>query len=729
MSEVFSRFAPFIQEYVYRNGWTELRSIQADAAKVIFESDENLLLTTPTASGKTEAAFFPIISELYERPSDSFGVLYIAPLKSLINDQFSRIEELLNESGIPVYHFHGDVAASHKTKALNNPKGIIQITPESLESMLINRPNDVFRLFCDLRYVVIDELHTLTGSDRGNQIICQLSRLGRAIGYHPRRIGLSATVGDTAEACRWLSLGSGRGTVCPVVPQSKLRWRLGFEQFYIGTDGLSENGADSEQKVVKNAIDPGYGFVYDCVKDKKCIVFSNSREETEYVTATLRQIADKKGEADVFSIHHGNLSASLREGAELDLKNDEVINTTCATVTLELGIDIGKLERIVQIEAPNSVSAMLQRLGRSGRRGAPPEMMMVFREEMPLPDTPLPQLIPWQILQGIAVVQLYAEERFIEPPVRKKLPFSLMFHQTLSVLKASGELTPAALAGRVMALAPFESVSKESYRKLLVSMISNDFIERTETGGLIVGLKGERITSSFKFYAVFKDSEDFTVRSGSDEIGTITTPPPVGDRFALAGRVWEVKELDIKGRLVFVEPVGGKMEVSWPGDYGEIHTRVLKRMKQVLFEDTEYPYLKPNAKKRIAEARALARRTGMDKTPIVHLGGYSYALFPWLGTRAFRTMRKALMTLKDRFKLSAIDYERCYYVTFRMERGTPEELYSALDSMLDGKTLDTFMLAGSGEDPIFDKYDVYIPSELLREAYAEDRLDKTVTLD
>ena len=119
----------------------------------------------------------------------------------------------------------------------------------------------------------------------------------------------------------------------------------------------------------------------------------------------------------------------------------------------------------------------------------------------------------------------------------------------------------------------------------------------------------------------------------------------------------------------------------------------------------------------------------MDKTPIVHLGGYSYALFPWLGTRAFRTMRKALMTLKDRFKLSAIDYERCYYVTFRMERGTPEELYSALDSMLDGKTLDTFMLAGSGEDPIFDKYDVYIPSELLREAYAEDRLDKTVTLD
>lgn len=733
MSDVFSRLAPFIQEYIYRNGWTELRRIQTDAASVIFESDDNLLLTTPTASGKTEAAFFPIISELYENPSDSFGVLYIAPLKSLINDQFSRIEALLNESGIPVYHFHGDVAASHKTKAIKDPKGIIQITPESLESMLINRSNDVFRLFCDLRYVVIDELHTLTGSDRGNQIICQLQRLGKTIGYHPRRIGLSATVGDVKSACEWLSLGSGRKTVCPEVPKDKLTWKLGFEQFYIGSYGLSDGEKPEtdkpELRLGREALDPGYSYVYDCVKDRKCIVFSNSREETEYVTATLRQIAEKKGEPDVFSIHHGNLSAAIREGAELDLKNDEVVNTTCATVTLELGIDIGKLERIVQIEAPNSVSSMLQRIGRSGRRGGAPEMMMVFREEMPLPDTPLPQLIPWQILQAVAIVQLYAEERFIEPPFRKKLPYSLMFHQTLSILKASGELTPAALAGRVMSLAPFSEVSKESYRKLLISMISNDFIERTENGGLIIGLKGERITSSFKFYAVFKDSEDFTVRCGSDEIGTITSPPPVGDRFALAGRVWEVVELDIKGRLVFVNAVGGKMEVSWPGDYGEIHTRILKRMKKILLEDKQYPYLKPFAAKRIEETRALVKRTSMLDCPIVHLGGYSYALFPWLGTRAFRTLRKVLGQFKERFKLSAIDYERCYYISFRMERGTPAELYSAIKSRIESESFDVYELAESGENPIFDKYDEYIPSELLREAYAEDRLEKNIELE
>jgi ATP-dependent Lhr-like helicase len=290
---------------------------------------------------------------------------------------------------------------------------------------------------------------------------------------------------------------------------------------------------------------------------------------------------------------------------------------------MELGIDIGKLERVVQNSSPNSVSSLLQRLGRSGRRGQPPEMMLVFREEDPLPNTPLPQLIPWELLRAIAIVQLYIEERFIEPPRIKKLPFSLAFHQTLSTLASSGELTPRALAERVLGLPPLSGISKDDYKTLLISMIENDYIEMTEEKGLIVGLAGERLISSFKFYAVFKDSEDFTVRHESEEIGTITTPPPVGDRFALAGRVWEVEELDVARKLIYVKPVEGKMEVSWPGDYGEIHTKILKRMRRVLEEDTVYPYLKPNAAHRLEVARHLARNTGMLEHSIVHLGGYS----------------------------------------------------------------------------------------------------------
>ena len=192
-NEIFERFPDFIREYIYSHSWDSLRAVQTAAAKSIFGTENNLLLTSSTASGKTEAAFFPILSLMWEDMPRTVGVLYIAPLKSLINDQFGRIEELLDMTGIPVTHWHGDVAASHKKKLLDEPRGVLQITPESLESMLINRQNDIPRIFGDLRFVVIDEIHTLTGSDRGNQIICQLCRIAGLIGHSPRRIGLSAS--------------------------------------------------------------------------------------------------------------------------------------------------------------------------------------------------------------------------------------------------------------------------------------------------------------------------------------------------------------------------------------------------------------------------------------------------------------------------------------------------------------------------------------------------------
>ena len=157
-NHIFYRYAPFVQEFIYRHGWDELREVQTEAARVLFETDDNLLLSSATASGKTEAAFFPILTMLYEMPPQSVGALYIAPLKSLINDQFGRMEEVIEDSGVPVYHWHGDVASSHKSKVLNHPRGILQITPESLESLLMNRSNDVVRLFGDLRFVVIDEI-------------------------------------------------------------------------------------------------------------------------------------------------------------------------------------------------------------------------------------------------------------------------------------------------------------------------------------------------------------------------------------------------------------------------------------------------------------------------------------------------------------------------------------------------------------------------------------------
>lgn len=727
---VFESYSPFIREYIYSHGWEALSPIQVAAAEAVFGTDSNLLLPSQTASGKTEAAFFPVLSEIYEDMPESVGVLYIAPLKSLINDQFGRITELCEDAGIPVYHWHGDVAASHKQKVMKTPRGILQITPESLEAMLINRSSDLIRIFGDLRYIIIDEIHTLTGSDRGNQIICQLSRLIEKTGVRPRRIGLSATIGDMRLAADWLGAGSGHDTIVPSIPSAKIKWKLGMEHFYIVSKDDAKCITPVENKREETmSLDPGYEYIYEATKGKKAIVFSNSREETEYVCATLREIAAYRNEKDVFLIHHGFLSASIREEAELKMKDDEINAVACATVTMELGIDIGRLERIIQQGSPNSVSSFLQRLGRSGRRGDPPEMMMVFREENPLPNTPLPQLIPWELLKAIAIVQLYIEERFIEPPLIRKCPYSLLFQQTLSTVASSGAVSAKDLAEKVLSLPPFAMIEKEDYRELLLSMVNNDWLEMTEDRELIVGLRGEKLVNSFKFYAVFKDSEDYTVRCESDEIGVITTPPPVGDRFALAGRVWEVEELDIPRHLIYVKSVPGKMEISWPGDYGEVNTRILERMRQVLREDTEYPYLREGALERLRVARAVARNTGMTETCILPLGGYTWALFPWLGTRSFRTLRRYLVRNAGAFKLTGMDFEGCYFMTFKLEGGKGDGLMQYITSKISKEGIDLDDLISPNEAPVFEKYDEYIPSSLLRKAYKNDKLraDEIIT--
>lgn len=728
---VFARFPDFIKEYIYSHGWQELRDIQLDAARVIFETRSNLLLSSSTASGKTEAAFFPIISDIITSPSfeSSVSVLYIAPLKSLINDQFARLEELLDMTGITLTHWHGDVGASHKSKLLKNPSGILQITPESLESMLINRANYLPRIFGGLKYVVIDEIHALIGTDRGDQVMCLLSRLSRAIGHSPRRVGLSATIGDLKLASEWLGAGSGRDTEAPPPKKQPLKWRLGLEHFYIQNPNEVQTPtptlatAEQRDRGGYAALDPGYEYLYDCLYGKKAIVFSNSREETEYVTATMRQISKKRGDKDIFHIHHGNLSAALREGAEATMKDESVASAvTCATVTLELGIDIGKLDRVAQMGAPTTVSAFLQRLGRSGRRGTPPEMVMVYREETPLPNAPLPEIIPWELLRGIAIIDLYARERFIEPPRVKKMPLSLAFHQTLSVVASQGELMPKALAERVLSLPPLSPLGRDIYRALLVSMINDEYLELTEEGGLIIGLKGERIINSFKFYAVFKDSEDYTVRCESEEIGTITTPPPVGDRFALAGRVWEVKEIDLPRKLIFVKSVDGKMEVSWPGEGGEIHTRILLAMREVLLGNEDYPFLGENAKARLDNARRVAHNAKMDERNLVFLGGQSYCYFPWLGTVSFRTMRRLLQRSAAELGISDVQSEGCSYITFKAKGDRGPHIISGIEAIIEREGLDTHSLVSDGECPVFSKYDEYIPAELLREAYATDRL-------
>ncbi|MBR3232099.1 MAG: DEAD/DEAH box helicase, partial [Lachnospiraceae bacterium] len=502
----------FIQDYIYRSGWQTLRAVQNAAGDAIFNTDENVLLTASTASGKTEAAFFPILTLLDEEPSRTVGVLYIAPLKALINDQFGRLNELCEEEGIAVTRWHGDAARSKKRKLLKKPSGILQITPESLESLLINRHMEIPSLFGDLRFIVIDEIHSLLRADRGLQTFCLIERLTKIAGVNPRRIGLSATVGNPELAGKFLAAGSGRGTVIPKFDGGNEVWRLGMEHFYNTAPQADEGkvvsaptpAAEEATDTAPKAADPGIGYIFEHTRGKKCLIFTNSREECESVCQYLRQYCEANHEPDRFLIHHGNLSASYRESAEEEMKDNDSLMSVCATATLELGIDIGRLERAFQIDAPFTVSGFLQRMGRTGRRGDPSEMWFIMREDHQEARAMLPESIPWYLVQGIALVQLYIEERFVEPPRLDRLPYSLLYHQTMSTLASHGEMTPGELASRVLTLSCFHRISQDDYKVLLRHLIEIDHVNRTENGGLIVGLSGERVVNNYKFYAVFQ---------------------------------------------------------------------------------------------------------------------------------------------------------------------------------------------------------------------------------
>lgn len=721
---VFERYAPFVQDFIYRNGWENLRAIQAAAGDAIFYTDENVLLSASTASGKTEAAFFPILTLFSEDMPRSVGALYIGPLKALINDQFLRLNDLCAEADIPVWHWHGDVSASHKSRLLKNPSGILQITPESLEALLLRKHSVITKLFGDLRFIVIDEVHSLMRGDRGGQTLCLIERLSRLAGVNPRRIGLSATLGDTKATEAFLAHGTGRGTITPKIEAKGVKWRISMEHFFISGNQAGDGSEIEGAPVIEEATDaapkdadPGIGYIFEHTRGKKCLVFVNSREECEGVTTSLRQYCEEKNEPDRFLIHHGNLSASYRETAEEAMKDEGQLLTTVTTATLELGIDIGRLERAFQIDAPYMVSSFLQRMGRTGRRNLPPEMWFVMREEVPESRAMLPETIPWKLLQGIALVQLYLEERWVEPPKLDRLPFSLLYHQTMSTLASCGEMTPAELAGRVLSLHFFRRITQDDYRVLLRHLIENDHIEKTENGGLIVGLAGERVVNNFKFYAVFKENEEYTVRCGSQELGTIVKPPPAGDKIAIAGHVWVVDEVDHKRHLVYCTQVKGRVPAYFGECPGDIHTRVLERMLRVLREDCGYPYLMKNAVSRLAQARHTARNSGLTDETLINLGGDMWCLFPWLGSYGFLAMERFLkLKCGEQLGLSGLDSTRPYFIMFKMKTDK-NGFFSVLSEQLK-QPLDPMELVYPDEIPIFEKYDEYVSAELVRKGFA-----------
>lgn len=717
----FYRLAPFIQEFIYKRRWNSLREAQVEACRVLFNTDHHLLIASGTASGKTEAAFFPALTVLDKEPSRSVGILYIGPLKALINDQFERLKDLLKEGGIPVWHWHGDVPQSEKTKLLQKPSGVLQITPESLEGLLMNKPNAIPALFQELRYVIVDEVHAFMGADRGSQVLSLLARIERMAGCRPRRIGLSATLSDYETASGWLGAGTSQA-VEVVAPQGNRKLRLSIEHFAM-PDARDEEQAEA-LALAKGAYTD---YIYDHTNRKKAIIFTNSRTDAELTTLELRRTAAKRHDPDVFHVHHGSISAMLREETEAALRTGSGAAVACATVTLELGIDLGELERVLQLGAPYSCSSFVQRLGRSGRRGdAASEMMFAIAEEED-EEAQLPARMPWTLLRAIAIIELYVKERWVEPLQLRKKPVGLLYHQTMSILHAMGEQTPIDLARAVLTLPPFNEVTPEEYKMLLNYMIHTDHIQRTEEGTLIVGLTGEKITGHYRFLAVFKDDEEHVVYDGTEEIGSITTVPPPEYCFSLAGKLWKVVEIDTKHKAVYVKAARGKADTLWLGAGGDVHTRVMQKMREVLSASTIYPYLAPRAVNRLERARRLARESGLLSQTVIPAGGDSCFILPWIGTKAFRTLERLLkVKLSEPLKLRSVVPMEPYYLVVS-GRTDPETLLAQI--LMESSTLtDLSELLKPEEAPYLGKYDEFVDPNLVRIAFAEDGLEQFTLL-
>ena len=723
--DTFGRLAPFIQDFIYQNKWEQLRGVQVAACEVIFDSDDNLLLSSGTASGKTEAAFLPVLTELYNAPSKSVGIIYISPLKALINDQFKRLEQLLLDSNIPVCKWHGDASQSKKNELIKNPQGLLQITPESLESLITNKRGACLNLFSDLRFIIIDEVHHFMRDARGIQLLCVLERLKNLTGVNPRRIGLSATLGDVSLAQNWLNTGTGRSCAAPITDEGKKRVRLHIERFVNYADKRDLEERDGSGNVVNVSANgeigdrEHYEYLFKMTLDKKTIIFTNSREESELVIANLREIALKNKAPDVYRVHHGNVSGLLRENTEDEMKSEEDRIVTGATVTLELGIDIGSLDQAVQVGAPLNVSSFAQRLGRCGRRGQIPQLLFTFVESIRIDSSDTLGPINWEFIRTLAIIELYTKDQWMEPISPHYHAYNLLYHQTLSHLKSSGELSPAALASAMLGMGSFKHISQEDYRELLAHLVEIEQLERTERGGLLIGRQGEKVVNSHKFLSVFLAPEYLLVKDENRTIGTVDKVYPVGTRFALAGIAWETVDVNEASKVIFVKRVPGISLVDWDVDFDvELHTVLVRKVRSVLLSDEDYPYLSLRCQDRLKEIRYITRNSGILENLITPLSDKKYAVFPWVGTRQIMTLNYAL---RHRGLKSKLPWITCPYLEVIYE-GTAEDLEAIIFDILHSRpNLYDFPLPDKVQ--VRGKYNEFIPLHLLRKQFIEDFLD------
>lgn len=709
-AQVLSLIDKDLRRFMFKKGWQELKPIQNNAVKPILERKTDVIISASTASGKTEAAFLPALTAIASsKELKGIRILYVSPLKALINDQYRRLEEMTEFLDVKVTPWHGDVSASKKNKLMDEPEGVILTTPESLESLLINHVQWIKNSMQNLFYVVIDEFHAFMGTQRGYQLQSQLHRIENLIGKRVCRIALSATFSNANGVISYLRPNSKVPCVVITSPDSskdKLSVQIkGYEH--------QELPEEEEGKVLPYEFEEIANDIFRLLRGSTNLVFCNSRFTTESLAAKLESLSKKKFVPNEFFPHHGSLSKELRESLEYRLQEGRWPTTAICTATLELGIDISDVASIAQVEHPITVASLRQRLGRAGRRDHN-AILRVFLPEGST-STKRTELFEDTVLT-VAMIELLLE-RWYEPPLEHEYAFSTLLQQCLSVIASFGSVSAKALYDLLCKTGPFNLCSVKVFMAFLKSLGEKDLIVQLNDGTLALGLEGEKLLSDWSFYAAFDTPKEFTIEYDGHSIGTVplTRDLMIGDTFLFAGRGWKVNFFSQERHIIGVKPYQFDAQpLSMNGSAGHIHDTVRERMLKIYKEGIIPPYLNKTAKEHLRLGIEFFKDRQLDKH-CLYEGPTGIALFPWRGDKVIRTI--VLMLKKEAISATA------YKSHIELEFTPRDSLKVAVFNILDAKDIDKIELIKKINNLDRDKHDNFISMDLKRTAFAYSELD------
>ncbi len=548
------RLHPHLQHAIVHDlGWRSLRPVQEMTIDAVLDGCNSVVLA-PTAGGKTEAAIFPLLSRILTENLKPVSVLYVCPIRALLNNQEERLESYARMVGLDVFKWHGDVSDSKKQRFRDSPAHILMTTPESLEVMFISARTDARALFPQLSAVVIDEVHAFAGDDRGAHLASLLERLGTLCGRDIQRIGLSATVGNPQVIGEWLQGSSDRPfrLVDPPRPPAQRDLRVDY---------------------VSDLAEAASGIV-QIARGKKSLVFVESRSKAESVAQALGGSG-----VEVF-IHHSSVSRADRTLAEEQFARGQNTAIVC-TSTMELGIDVGDLDQVIQVDAPSTVASFLQRIGRTGRRSTTRANCMFFC------------LTPESLLQSVALLRL-AESGWVEDVRPASQAMHVLAHQVMALILQEDGISRHRLLPWVEAAYPFSSVRSERFHELVDTMIERGILYEAD-GLLSLGQRGEKLygrKNFFELYAVFTAPPIMRVQHGKEDVGHIQALfVSMHDKnagplcFRLAGRAWEVGQVDWSKAVLHVKPAEHGRVPSWLGLPGTLSTQLCQAMRDVLVRE------------------------------------------------------------------------------------------------------------------------------------------------